>query len=46
MLVDDHTMLRQGLRRALEGEGITVVAEAGDGLSAVRSPSTTTPTSC
>ena len=36
MLVDDHTMLRQGLRRALEGEGITVVAEAGDGLSAVK----------
>ena len=31
MLVDDHTMLRQGLRRALESEGITVVAEAGDG---------------
>jgi DNA-binding NarL/FixJ family response regulator len=36
MLVDDHTMLRQGLRRALEGEGINVVAEAGDGASAVR----------
>jgi len=36
MLVDDHTMLRQGLRRALEGEGITVVAEAGDGASAVK----------
>lgn len=36
MLVDDHTMLRQGLRRALEGEGITVIAEAGDGESAVK----------
>ncbi|MFT3855376.1 MAG: response regulator transcription factor [Ilumatobacteraceae bacterium] len=36
MLVDDHTMLRQGLRRALEGEGITVIAEAGDGDSAVK----------
>jgi DNA-binding NarL/FixJ family response regulator len=36
MLVDDHTMLRQGLRRALEGEGITVIAEAGDGASAVK----------
>jgi two-component system, NarL family, response regulator DegU len=36
MLVDDHTMLRQGLRRALESEGINVVAEAGDGASAVK----------
>jgi two-component system response regulator DegU len=36
MLVDDHTMLRQGLRRALESEGINVIAEAGDGASAVR----------
>jgi len=35
MLVDDHTMLRQGLRRALESEGINVIAEAGDGASAV-----------
>jgi DNA-binding NarL/FixJ family response regulator len=31
MLVDDHTMLRQGLRRSLETEGITVVAEASNG---------------
>ena len=36
MIVDDHTMLRQGSRRALEGEGITVIAEAGDGASAVK----------
>lgn len=36
MLVDDHTMLRQGLRRALEAEGINVVAEASDGAQAVR----------
>jgi two-component system, NarL family, response regulator DegU len=36
LLVDDHTMLRQGLRRGLEAEGITVVAEAGDGETAVR----------
>jgi two-component system, NarL family, response regulator DegU len=36
LLVDDHTMLRQGLRRALEGEGITVVAEASDGEEAIR----------
>lgn len=36
LLVDDHTMLRQGLRRGLEAEGIHVVAEAGDGETAVR----------
>ena len=36
VLVDDHTMLRQGLRRALESEGITVVGEAGDGAEGVR----------
>jgi len=36
LLVDDHTMLRQGLRRGLEAEGIKVVAEAGDGETAVR----------
>lgn len=31
VLVDDHTMLRQGLRRSLESEGVIVLAEAGDG---------------
>jgi DNA-binding NarL/FixJ family response regulator len=36
VLVDDHTMLRQGLRRSLETEGITVVAEASNGEEAVR----------
>ncbi|HEX2782799.1 MAG TPA: response regulator transcription factor [Ilumatobacteraceae bacterium] len=36
ILVDDHTMLRQGIRRALESEGIKVVAEAADGASAIR----------
>jgi DNA-binding NarL/FixJ family response regulator len=36
VLVDDHTMLRQGLRRALEAEGIRVVGEAGDGDEAVK----------
>ena len=36
LLVDDHTMLRQGLRRGLEAEGIQVVGEAGDGENAVR----------
>lgn len=36
LLVDDHTMLRQGLRRGLEAEGIVVVGEAADGEAAVR----------
>ena len=36
MLVDDHTMLRQGLRRSLETEGIPVIAEASNGDDAVR----------
>ncbi len=36
LLVDDHTMLRQGLRRGLEAEGIRVVGEAGDGETGVR----------
>ena len=36
VLVDDHTMLRQSLRRAVEAEGVEVVGEAGDGEEAVR----------
>ena len=32
MLVDDHTVLREGLRRSLEAAGLDVVAEVGDGL--------------
>ena len=36
MLVDDHQMLRQGLRRSLEEEGFYVVGEASDGDEAVR----------
>jgi DNA-binding NarL/FixJ family response regulator len=36
VLVDDHTMLRQGLRRALEAEGISVLGEAADGQDGVR----------
>jgi two-component system, NarL family, response regulator DegU len=31
MLVDDHTVLREGLRRSLEAAGLDVVAEVGDG---------------
>jgi len=37
VLADDHDLVRIGLRRVLEGEpDLTVVAEAGDGLGAVR----------
>jgi two-component system response regulator DegU len=36
MLVDDHKMLRQSLRRSLEDEGFYVVGEASDGGEAVR----------
>jgi two-component system, NarL family, response regulator NreC len=30
VIADDHALLRRGLRQLLEGEGIDVVAEAGD----------------
>ena len=43
ILVDDHTMLRQGIRRALESEGIKVVAEASDGAEAVSLAEQSTP---
>jgi DNA-binding NarL/FixJ family response regulator len=36
LLVDDHQLLRQAVRRALEDAGMVVVAEAGDGDKAVR----------
>lgn len=36
LLADDHQLLRQGLRRAMEDAGFTVVGEAGDGEEAVR----------
>jgi DNA-binding NarL/FixJ family response regulator len=36
LLVDDHQLLRQGLRRAVEEAGFDVVGEAGDGAEAVR----------
>ena len=35
LLVDDHTLLRQGLRRAVEEAGFDVVGEAGDGQEAL-----------
>ncbi len=36
ILVDDHKMLREGLRRSLEELGFSVIAEAGDGEEGVR----------
>ena len=36
LLADDHTMLRQSLRRALTEKGLEVVGEAGDGDEAAR----------
>lgn len=36
LVVDDHQMLREGLRRGLESEGFEIVGEAGDGEEAVR----------
>src|SRR3954470_20321835 len=36
LLVDDHRMLRESLRRAMEDAGFEVVGEAPDGAEAVR----------
>jgi two-component system response regulator DegU len=36
LLADDHTMLRQSLRKALTENGLEVVGEAGDGEEAAR----------
>jgi two-component system response regulator DegU len=36
ILVDDHKMLREGLRRSLEELGFAVIAEAADGEEGVR----------
>jgi DNA-binding NarL/FixJ family response regulator len=36
VIVEDHTIVREGLRPLLEGKGVEVVGEAGDGLEAVR----------
>jgi two-component system response regulator NreC len=35
IVADDHAIVRRGLRRLLEVAGVTVVAEAADGLEAV-----------
>jgi len=36
LIVDDHTTVREGLRRSLEAYGLDVVGEAGDGAAALR----------
>lgn len=36
LLADDHTLVRQGLKAFLEGQGFSVVAEASDGQEALR----------
>lgn len=36
VIVEDHTIVREGLRPLLEGKGVEVIGEAGDGLEAVR----------
>ena len=36
LLADDHSIVRRGLRNLLETAGLTIVAEAADGLEAVR----------
>ena len=36
LLADDHTMVRQSMRRSMEAEGFNIVGEAGDGDQAVR----------
>ncbi|CAM3378776.1 response regulator [Rhodothermus bifroesti] len=36
LIVEDHPIVRQGLRTLLELQGIQVVAETGDGLEALR----------
>ena len=35
LLADDHTLLREGLRRSLEDAGLDVVGEAADGAEAI-----------
>ena len=36
LLADDHTMVRQSVRRSMESEGFQIVGEAADGEEAVR----------
>jgi Response regulator containing a CheY-like receiver domain and an HTH DNA-binding domain len=47
LLVDDHTLFRQGVRRLLESESdFEVVGEAADGGEAVEKARELRPTSC
>ncbi len=43
LLADDHAVVRDGLRGLLGAAGISVVAEAGDGLEAIRQTELTHP---
>lgn len=36
ILIDDHAMFRQSLRKLLEDQGFSIIGEAGDGREAVR----------
>jgi DNA-binding NarL/FixJ family response regulator len=43
LLADDHTMVRQSMRRSMEDAGFTIVGEAADGAEAVRLAASTRP---
>jgi DNA-binding NarL/FixJ family response regulator len=43
LLADDHTMVRQSMRRSMEAEGFEIVGEAADGEEAVRMAAELTP---
>jgi DNA-binding NarL/FixJ family response regulator len=43
LIVDDEPVLREALREFLEGAGMVVVGEAGDGLEALTSAAETDP---
>jgi DNA-binding NarL/FixJ family response regulator len=43
VIVDDHPMVREGLRRMLDEDGIDVVGEAGDTVDALRAVQHLTP---
>ncbi len=43
LIVDDHTLLREGLKSLLQKEGLEVAGEAGDGRSAIKLAQKLTP---
>ena len=43
LLADDHTMVRQSMRRSMQDAGFDIVGEAGDGAEAVRLAETLRP---